>query len=176
MIWGYFLVLPFLWKDLIAHWDFPEHAAVCIALFASGFVSLLGGLRAGHPGFELIDRARLDAVGLVVRPLPIEARFATYPTYNHPLLLQGRKVVLGYAGHLWTEGINYENESTRLSTLMLGKNGWREAAQALRVRYIFWGRDEMTNYPTSTRPWENTTRLVASGDWGAIYDLALAND
>jgi hypothetical protein len=176
MIWSYFLVLPFLWKDLITRWGLPERVAVCIALFASGFVSLLGGLTAGHSGFELIDRARLDAVGLVVRPLPIEARFATYPTYNHPLLLQGRKVVLGYAGHLWTEGINYENESARLSTLMLGQNGWQEAAQALRVRYIFWGRDEMTKYPASTRPWENTTRLVASGDWGAIYDLALPND
>jgi hypothetical protein len=176
MIWGYFLVLPFLWKDLIARWDFPQRVVICIALFASGFVSLLGGLTAGHPGFELIDRARLDAVGLVVRPLPIEARFAAYPTYNHPLLLHGRKVVLGYAGHLWTEGINYENESTRLSTLMQGESGWREAAQALRVRYLFWGRDEMTNYPASTRPWENTTRLTASGDWGAIYDLRLPND
>jgi hypothetical protein len=176
MIWGYFLVLPFLWKDLIARWGLLQRVAICIALFASGFVSLLGGLAAGHPGFELIDRARLDAVGLVVRPLPIAARFATCPTYNHPLLLQGRKVVLGYAGHLWTEGINYENESARLSTLMLGENGWQQAAQALRVRYIFWGRDEMTKYPTSTRPWENTTRLVASGNWGAIYDLGLPNN
>jgi hypothetical protein len=176
MIWGYFLVLPFLWKDLIARWDVSERAMICIALFASGFISLLGGLAAGHPGFELIDRARLDAIGLVVRPLPVETRFAAYPTYNHPLLLQGRKVVLGYAGHLWTEGINYEKEATRLSTLMRGENGWREAAQALRVRYIFWGQDEMTNYPTSSRPWENTMRLVASGDWGAIYDLALPND
>jgi len=176
MIWGYFLVLPYLWKDLIARWNFPERVAICVALFGSGFVSLLGGLSSGHAGFELIDRARLDAIGLMVRPLPIESRFAAYPTYNHPLLLQGRKVVLGYAGHLWTEGINYENESARLSKLMLGENGWREAAEALRVRYIFWGRDEMTNYPTSTRPWENTTRPVASGDWGAIYDLALASD
>jgi hypothetical protein len=176
MIWSYFLVLPFLWKDLIARWDLSERIAICIALFTSGFITLLGGLSAGHPGFALIERAQLDAVGLAVHSLPVAARFAAYPTYNHPLLLQGRKVVLGYAGHLWTEGINYENESARLSTLMRGRNDWRAAAKALQVRYIFWGRDEMTNYPGSTRPWENTTRLVASGDWGAIYDLALPKD
>ena len=172
MVWGYFLILPFLWSDLIGRWAFPERALTCIALFASGFITLLGGLAAGHPGFGLIDRARLDAIGTAVRPLPVEARFAAYPTYNHPLLLQGRKVVLGYPGHLWTEGFDYNDPNRRLTALMRGAPNWREAAQSLGVRYIFWGRDETANYQGSTRPWETTARRMASGDWGAIYDLA----
>ncbi len=172
MIWGYFIILPFLWSDLIGRWALPERAVTCVALFASGFVTLLGGLTAGHPGFGLIDRARLDAIGTAVRPLPIEARFAAFPTYNHPLLLQGRKVVLGYPGHLWTEGFDYNEPNRQLTALMRGAPNWREAAKALGVRYIFWGRDETSNYQGSARPWEATTRRIASGDWGAIYDLA----
>ena len=172
MVWGYFLILPFLWSDLIGRWAFPERAVTCLALFASGFITLLGGLTAGHPGFGLIDRARLDAIGTAVRPLPVEARFAAYPTYNHPLLLQGRKVVLGYPGHLWTEGFDYNEPNRQLTALMRGAPNWRETAQALGVRYIFWGRDETTNYQGSSRPWETTARRIASGDWGAIYDLA----
>jgi hypothetical protein len=172
MVWGYFLILPFLWSDLIGRWAFPERAVTCIALFASGFVTLMGGLAAGHPGFGLIDRARLDAIGTAVRPLPIEARFAAYPTYNHPLLLQGRKVVLGYPGHLWTEGFDYNEPNAKLTALMRGAPNWREAAKALGVRYIFWGRDETANYQGSSRPWETSARRIASGDWGAIYDLA----
>jgi hypothetical protein len=171
MVWGYFLILPFLWSDLIARWAFPERAVTCVALFASGFVTLLGGLTAGHPGFGLIDRARLDAVGVAVQRLPMEARFAAYPTYNHPLLLQGRKVVLGYPGHLWTEGFDYNNANSKLTALMRGAPNWREAAHSLGVRYVFWGRDETTNYQGSSRPWETTARRIASGDWGAIYDL-----
>ena len=172
MVWGYFLILPFLWSDLIGRWAFPERAVTCVALFASGFITLLGGLAAGHPGFGLMDRARLDAIGTAVRPLPVEARFAAYPTYNHPLLLQGRKVVLGYPGHLWTEGFDYDKPNRELASLMRGAPNWREAAQALGVRYIFWGRDETANYQGSTRPWETTARRIASGDWGAIYDLS----
>ena len=171
MVWGYFLILPFLWSDIIGRWAFPERAAMCVALFGSGFVTLLGGLSAGHPGFGLIERAKLDAVGTAVAPLPVEARFAAYPTYNHPLLLQGRKVVLGYPGHLWTEGFEYGDANNRLTALMNGAANWREAAQALGVRYVFWGQDERTNYQSSSRPWEATSFLVASGDWGAIYDL-----
>ena len=172
MVWGYFLILPFLWRDIIGRWAFPERAAMCVALFGSGFVTLLGGLSAGHPGFGLIERARLDYAGAALRPLPVEARFASYPTYNHPVLLQGRKVVLGYPGHLWTEGFNSGDASNRLTELMNGAANWREAAKALGVRYVFWGQDEKTNYQSSSRPWEATAFLVASGDWGAIYDLA----
>jgi hypothetical protein len=171
MVWGYFMILPFLWSDIIARWAFPERAAMCIALFGSGFVTLLGGLSAGHPGFGLIERARLDHAGAAIRPLPVEARFAAYPTFNSPVLLQGRKAVLGYPGHLWTEGFNNTEANNRLTTLMNGAPNWRDAAKELRVRYIFWGQDEKANYQSSSRPWEATSFLVASGDWGAIYDL-----
>ena len=172
MVWGYFLILPFLWSDIIGRWAFPERALTCLLLFGSGFITLLGGLTAGHPGFGLIERARLDHIGTALRPLPVEARFATYPTYNHPVLLQGRKVVLGYPGHLWTEGFDYGKANDQLTALMNGAANWRDAAKALGVRYIFWGQDEKTNYQSSSRPWEGTAFLVASGDWGAIYDLA----
>src|SRR5439155_22384491 len=171
MVWGYFLILPFLWSDIIGRWAFPERAAICIALFGSGFITLLGGLSAGHPGFGLIERARLDYAGAAIRPLPVETRFAAYPTFNSPILLQGRKVVLGYPGHLWTEGFEYADTQEQLRELMEGAEDWRETARHLRVRYIFWGREEKINYPMSTRPWEKTIAPVASGNWGAIYDL-----
>jgi hypothetical protein len=172
MVWGYFMILPFLWSDIIGRWAFPERAATCLLLFGSGFITLLGGLSAGHPGFGLIERARLDHIGTALKPLPVEARFATYPTYNHPVLLQGRKVVLGYPGHLWTEGFDYGKTNDQLTALMNGAANWRDTAKALGVRYIFWGQDERTNYQASRRPWEATAFLVASGDWGSIYDLA----
>ena len=171
MIWAYFLVLPFLWTDLIAKQPLIARIAACVLLFGSGFVSLFGGLAAGKPGYAFANRGEVDAVGVGVRKLPVEARFAAYPIYNHPLLLQGRKVVLGYPGHLWTQGFKYESIYAQLGGLMEGTGDWRATARHLRVRYIFWGREENANYPTSTRPWERTATAVSSGNWGAIYDL-----
>ena len=169
MVWAYFLVLPFLWTHLVARWEWPVRAAVCFALFASGFVSLFGGLTPG--GFGFADRAELDGVGLALQKLPVEARFAAYPTYNHPLLLQGRKVALGYPGHLWTQGFaDYNIALGWLNEMMQGADSWLDTARRLHVRYIFWGHEEIMNYPTSKRPWERTAALVASGGWGAIYD------
>jgi hypothetical protein len=155
---------------------FPVRAAVCVALFGSGFVTLFGGLAAGRTGFGLADRTELDAVGIAVSKLPAEARYAAFPTYNHPLLLQGRKLILGYPGHVWTQGFNYGEDSNKLGMLMNGAPGWKETARFLRARYLFWGREEKTNYPQSKRPWEQESKLIASGAWGAIYDLESPRD
>ena len=171
-VWAYFIVLPFLWRQLIMQWDVTIRAAVCFALFTSGFVSLFGGLAAGKGGFGFANRGEFDAVGWAVRKMPLEARFAAFPTYNHPLLLQGRKVVMGYPGHLWTQGFDdYGKTNEQLTKLMQGAPNWPDLARTLHVRYVFWGREEKTNYASSTRPWEKTATLAASGTWGAIYDL-----
>ncbi len=171
ILWAYLITVPFLWRELIAHWDIPVRVGVCFALFASGFISLFGGLLHDPEGYGFADRAELDAVGVITAKLPVAARYAAYPTYNHPLLLQGRKLVLGYPGHLWTQGFDYGKVSDALGVLMNGSPDWRKQARELRVRYIFWGREEKANYAQSTRPWEREAKLVASGAWGAIYDV-----
>ncbi|MGI8820247.1 MAG: hypothetical protein ACR2ID_05185 [Chthoniobacterales bacterium] len=174
IIWAYLIVLPFLWRDLLARTQEAVRMGACLALFTSGFISLVGGLVAKENGYSIADRAELDAVGQAVRKLPPTARFTAWPTYNHPLLLQGRKVVLGYPGHLWTQGFDYASIENRLTALMQGVPGWRENARALGVRYLFWGREEKANYPRSTRPWEHEATPIATGAWGAIYDLGEA--
>ena len=171
IIWAYIIVLPFLWSELIARWPVPVRVGICVALFTSGFVSLFGGLTAGREGHGLIDRAEFDAIGVAVRKLPTDGRIATFPTYTHPVLMQGRKVVLGYPGHLWTQGFNYADVEKRLSALMRGAPDWREQARHLGVRYLFWGREEKTAYRGGTRPWEAEAPAVARGPWGTIYDL-----
>lgn len=176
IIWAYLIVLPFLWSEIISRWMFPIRAVVCVALFGSGFVTLFGGMAAGRTGFGMSDRTEVDAVGMAVRKLPTEARYAAYPIYNHPLLIQGRKVVLGYPGHVWTQGFNYGDADAKLRTLMLGAPDWKETARYFRVRYLFWGREEIKNYAQSKHPWEQESKLVATGAWGSIYDLDAPKD
>ena len=171
IIWAYFLVLPILWARLIRPCPMLGRAAICTILFLSGFVNLLGGLAAGRPGFEFASRAETDIVASAIRKLPVEARFAAFPTYNHPLLLNGRKVVCGYAGHLWTQGIDAGAVEEKLQSLMLGNSDWLQLGSELRIRYLFWGNEEKTNYATSSRPWEKKLPVAAQGSWGAIYDF-----
>jgi hypothetical protein len=172
MLWSYLAVLPFLWKNLLSHWPAYQRIAACVLLFFSGFVSLLGGLDGKHTGYAIAQRSELDRVASAIRALPANHRFASFPTYNHPLLLLGRPVALGYTGHVWSHGLPWRKPAARLEALMNGAPEWREHATALDVRYLFWGAEERANYPHSRQPWRDEAALVAGGEWGEIYDLA----
>ena len=174
LIWAYFITLPLLWERLLLRWPAPARVGTCLILFFSGFVSLIGGLAVNKDGYEFANRSEIDFVAAAVRRLPVEARFAGFPTYNHPLLLNGRKMVCGYGGHLWTQGINSTDVESKLRNLMLGQGDWKKAARELEVRYLFWGKLEKANYVTSTKPWEKQLPLVAQGGWGSIYDFGSA--
>jgi hypothetical protein len=171
LIWAYFITLPILWERLLRRWPAPARAGICIIIFFSGFVSLIGGLAVNKNGYEFANRSEVDFVATAVRRLPVDARFAGFPTYNHPLLLNGRKMVCGYGGHLWTQGINSTDVESKLRNLMLGQGDWKKAARELNVRYLFWGNLEKANYVVSTKPWEKELPPVAQGAWGSIYDL-----
>jgi len=171
IVWAYIIILPFLWTELVRHWPVLLRTVICITLFWSGSVTLLGGLAAGKTGFGITDRGLLDAVGVAVNKLPTDARYAGWPFWGHPILLQGRKMVLGYPGHLWTQGFDYGPINDKLNALMNGAPDWKEIARTLNARYLFWGRDEKTNFAASRKPWERESVAVATGESFTIYDL-----
>jgi hypothetical protein len=140
-------------------------------LLFSGFVSLLGGLDAGHTGHEIARRTELDGLANAVKGLPPTATFAASPTYNHPLSLLGRRVAMGYDGHLYSAGIDYAETRANLSRLMLGTPGWKQIARDLHVDYLYWGAREEDEFKGSAQPWKRTCTRVADGDWGTIYDI-----
>jgi hypothetical protein len=186
MLWSYLVLLPPLWEVLLAR--FPEwgRALSCFLLFFSGAVSLFGGLfgglvtnseddrvSSGQPtiGYSVAARAELDGARWATRNLPSTDRFIGYPYYNHPLLLSGRLMVMGYEGHLWSHGIDFEARKEAVERVLKGEPGWRETAARLGARWLFWGEQERAHYPDSPKPWRTECRLQADGAWGALYDL-----
>ena len=171
MIWPYLAVLPFLWEIMLARCNIWLRGGVYFALFFSGFISLFGGIDGGHTGFEIATRSEVDGVATAVKQLPPTAIFATAPAYNHPLLLNGRNVVAGYLGHLWSHGIDSQHQIARLGSLLKGRGDWLEAAHELHARYIFWGTIEKRDFADSTQPWKKTCKIIAQGTWGEIYEV-----
>ncbi|MEI6349892.1 MAG: hypothetical protein WCP06_02155 [Verrucomicrobiota bacterium] len=177
MIWSYLAVLPAIWA-MLRNLHVLLRAAACTALFFSGFISLLGGIDGTHRGFTLAHREELDALSVALKslssqdksPAPLST-FACVPTYNHPLLLLGCKVVAGYDGHLMSHGIDYRERFATLDQLMRGAPGWAARAASLGVDYLYWGEREQSKYPESLAPWTATAPVVAQGTWGTIYDL-----
>jgi hypothetical protein len=171
MIWSYLALLPFLWHWLLKPLPRLARTALCILLFFSGFASLCGGLDLSHTGWPIANRQELSDVEHAVRNLPVDQTFAAYPDLNHPLLLNGCKLVEGFEGHLHSHGIDYRPRLCHLDALMLGRSDWRKLGDELHVRYLFWGKREQEHYPQSLIPWHRESAVVAHGEWGTIFDL-----
>ena len=171
MVWSYLALLPFLWQYVVKPLPRLARATLCILLFFSGFVSLWGGIDLSHTGWPIVNRQELHDVELATRDLPVNETFAAYPDLNHPLLLSGCKLVEGFEGHLHSHGIEYRPRLRQLNVLLSGQTDWRQIADQLHVRYLFWGELEQRHDPQSLAPWRQQCTAVAHGEWGTIYDL-----
>jgi hypothetical protein len=170
MLWCYVAVLPPVFDLTVARLRSWVRAAAVVVLFFSGAVSVLAASLGRGPRLEVLDVREYEGVCralAVVRTM----RVATVQTFNHPVALCGHPIVAGYAGHLWSHGLDAAPVEKRLATLMRGEPGWREAAATLGASHVFWGWREQQAFPASTRPWAATGPPVASGPWGALYRL-----
>lgn len=169
MVWSYLACLPFAGAWLRRALPLAAGVVFAALIFISGAQGFWERMRQGPAGFELAVRAELAEVEALTKDLPGEGRFAAAPAFDHPLLLAGQPVALGYLGHLWSHGYDYAGRLDHLNRLMEGREGWRESAAALGVRYVFWGFREVEAYPASARPW--AALAVRTSPWGNIYDL-----
>lgn len=183
MLWSWLAVLPPLWDVVLSRWREGFRVVACFVLFFSGGVSLLGGLRGElvtgeerasalpQIGYSIQRRSEIDGAAWATRDIPITDRFVAQPNYNHPLLLAGRLTLMGYEGHLWSHGLDPTARKAAIAQILSGQPGWRDTAQRLGARWLYWGDEELSAYPDSPQPWRDECRLHASGSWGAIYDL-----
>ena len=170
MLWCYLAVLPPIGTLVLARVGAPWRAALVVGLLFSGAVSVLGASLGRGPRLEVLVRPEYEGVCRALEGKET-ARVATAPTFNHPVALCGRPIVAGYAGHLWSHGLDGGAVTRRLGSLMRGEPGWREEARALGASHVFWGPREQQAFAASTQPWREAAERVAAGPWGALYRL-----
>jgi hypothetical protein len=169
--WAYLVMMFCLWEAFLVKWHRLLRVPVLFGLFFSGFISLVGGICVNPEGYGIGRASEWQQVADATRLFPANTVFATYPTYNHPVLVSGHRVVMGFPGHLWSHGLDYQPIEVKLQVLMNSEAGWQNMAKELGVDYLFWGPFEEANYPDSEKQWEQTCRVVAEGAWGRLYDL-----
>ena len=162
LIWSLLVIAPYVWTRLILPLKIPARTAICVLLFFSGAVSLVGGLDGRH-GYPLAKRSELAAWKVAIKDIPPGDRFACVPDYNHPLILLGRKVACGYEGHLWSHGLDYREKLKTLQAALNEPSLWPSAAAKLDAQWLGLRQQDIPPaQPPGTFP---------EGSFGALYDL-----
>jgi hypothetical protein len=163
MLWSWLTAAPYLWTKIVAPMKLAARVAVCLALFFSGGISLIGGLDTRH-GYVIAQRSELAAWQHAVAGIPPELRFACLSDYNHPLILLGRKVACGYEGHVWSHGLNYHRTLGLLRAALSGEASWRSSAPLLDVEWLALRNKDL---PEARLPGDPPPERA----FGVLYDL-----
>lgn len=166
LLWSLLVIAPYVWTSVILPLQISARATVCVLLFFSGAVSLVGGLDSRH-GYPLAKLPELDAWKVAITDIPPDVRFACVPDFNHPLILLGRKVACGYEGHLWSHGLDYREKLAALQTALNDSSQWSSTAAKLDLQWLGLRRQDL---PPAQSPGP-----FPDGSVGALYDLTKIN-
>ncbi len=158
LIWPYlgfarisWLVFEPLFKTKL---ELLERGVVAVLLFLSGTVSILFSMQSpAQQSVSIFSFSELANVEGALSGIEPNAVFVAAPSFAHPLAYYGRLRVLGYAGHLFSYGIDSREVEAKLKRIMDGDLDSLRLAKELKANYIFWGPEERTMYGDHVRSW-----------------------
>jgi hypothetical protein len=146
-------ISPWVWDNIkvLFYWyvaSAPLVALVCARLWRKNIwtrvatialivvLTLAGALDVWRVVSQASEQREFDRDGvafgeLVARETAPRSLILHAPTYNHPVYLSGRQSLMGYGGHLWSQGIDYSTREAEIKRIYAGEP---DAAQLL-ARY-----------------------------------------
>jgi hypothetical protein len=174
LMWPYLLLLGVAWRALatvpLAARRIVEPALAIVLLFP-GVTTVARTFDDAGQAPRLISLATYANTAGAIATVPRSAVFAAAPTADHGLAWLGRVRALGYEGHLWSHGINSAAATQDLLALYRGDEGWRAAAERLRVTHVFWGPQEAIVFGELSPNVKNASRLISSVPGYEVYEL-----
>lgn len=170
LIWPYLLILG-AWAT-VNHQLRPGFQTVFAVLIGfSGFTAVVPTLVSTSSAAGIYQQGELAKVKAALSQVPRASVFAAATTHNHPLTFFGRERAIGYEGHLWSHGIQSQDQVAKLKKIFADDPAWRELARELRITHIYWGNDERTLFGHQARSWQVPENNVSKVEDIAIYEI-----
>jgi hypothetical protein len=90
------------------------------------------------------------------------------PTYRAPVFLAGRRSLLGYPGHIWSQGLDAGTREADIARIYRGGPEAQELLRRYGVDYMMYGPDEQAVAGEAGLPAD--AEVVAAGRY-RLYDV-----
>jgi hypothetical protein len=112
----------------------------------------------------IFDRAALEAARVIEHGTPPRAVFAAWPTHDSPVLLAGRRSVLGYPGHIWSQGLEGGSREDDLARFFSGAPEAAGVPARYGADHVLVGPRERGRLPRSPS-WPPLARVGEAGPY-----------
>ncbi|HEX4948265.1 MAG TPA: hypothetical protein VFZ34_16445 [Blastocatellia bacterium] len=134
-------LLARLFTGRVIVWPLP--VLLFLSLIASGGLDVLRALSPVEK-MRLFDAEQLQVAARIKERVPPHSLVLSAPIHNSVLALSGRQMLMGYPGHLWSHGIQFEDRERDVKAIY---RGGAEAERLLRqygIDYVVIGPIEFS--------------------------------
>jgi hypothetical protein len=148
-------------------------AAACVLLLV---LTLAGALDVWRVVSEASEQREFDRAGVafaeIVKTQTAPRSLILHaPTYNHPVYLTGRRALMGYAGHLWSQGIDYAPREAELRRMYAGAPDAENLLAKHGVEYVVLSPLERSAVQVNEQFFRRFTKVGETGGY-SLYKVA----
>ncbi|HEY6329730.1 MAG TPA: hypothetical protein VI756_10365, partial [Blastocatellia bacterium] len=96
----------------------------------------------GYSEFLELDQAQLGIGRLIEKDTPTNALILHAPVHNNPIVITGRRSLLGYPGHVWSHGIALGHREDDIKQIYAGGPAANSLIAQYGIDYVLIGREE----------------------------------
>jgi hypothetical protein len=175
IFYWYLASVPLVALLLARLWRLHSAARIAAIVLLLG-LTLAGSLDVWRVVSEASEQREFDRAGIAFAEVVKEqtaprSLILHAPTYNHPVYLTGRRALMGYAGHLWSQGIDYAAREAELRRMYAGAPDAGNLLAKHQVEYVVVGPLERAAMPVNEQFFRRFQRVGGTGGY-SLYKVA----
>jgi hypothetical protein len=96
---------------------------------------------------RVFDQSGIDFAQMVIEKTPPTSLILHAPIHNHPIALTGRRSVMGYAGHVWSHGLDPGPREADMQRMYRGGPEAADLLRRYRIDFVVLGPPELRMDP-----------------------------
>ena len=122
-------------------WYRAAAVALTLSLTAAGTLDLWR-VMSGSAALSVLDEKAVAFAALTAAATDSNATILHAPIHNHSVALSGRRSVMGYPGHLWSQGLDYTARERDIRAIYAGGLGADGLLAQYQIDYVVVGAEE----------------------------------
>jgi hypothetical protein len=154
----------------MARGPWPARLAAPVVLLALVLAGALDVWRmsTGRLTHVVFDANAIEFGRAIARATPPGAVIAAWPVHDSPVLLSGRPGLLGYTGHIWSQGLDAGSREQDLESFYAGRLSPPDLRARYGVEYAVFGPREMAPSLVNQDTWKDRPAVVAAGPYRLV--------
>ncbi len=143
--------------------------SLLILIILSGGIDVLRAWHFSKEGYRLFGPEAQKVAEFVKQNTLPQSVFLSSTSPHSPLILSGRKRIMGFAGWLWAHGINYQERLSDSSLIYGGNEKTFSLLERWKVDYILIGEQEKNEFSVNQEFFEKNLKRIYNKDGYQVF-------